>query len=482
MITATPQTSTDGAAASTGAVLALVCIAQFLVVADDTIVNVALPSIARDLGFAQSDLAWVVNAYLLLFGGFLLLGGRLIDRFGARVVFVAGASCFAGVSLLAGLAPSGPVLVAARGAQGLAAATLSPAALALLLATFPDGPARARALGIWGAMLGVAGASGVLLGGVITELFGWRWIFLVNVPIALGLLVAVRRIAPPDGREQRRRSVDARGAALATAGLLALVDSVIATHAHGWGSTRVLAGLALSAVALAAFARREARSREPLLAREILRSRRIVITLGILVLGAAAMFSFFFFVGLYMQRVALWSPLRAGVSWLPFSFAMLCVGGGVMQWLRGRQLRPFLIGGSLTCAAGFMALRSVDADSGYVTALLPAMLVVAIGMGLLFIPVNIAATLGVGTAHAGLVSGLVGTAQQIGGAIGLAVAVTLASDRTSSRLADGSAPAAAAVGGYHTAYLLGAGLMLAAAVTAFALGAMRAPRETVVTV
>jgi EmrB/QacA subfamily drug resistance transporter len=457
-------------------ILALVCAAQFMLVADDTIVNVALPSIQRDLGFSEHALAWVVDAYLLLFGGFLLAGGRAVDRLGRRRVFLGGIGLFTIVSLVCGLAPDQGSLVGARGLQGFAGAVVSPAALAILLATFPEGHGRTRALGAWGAVMGIAGASGVLLGGVITDLLGWRWVFLVNVPIGLAVLALAARTIPRD-REARRGALDLGGAVLVTSGLLVLLYSVLDTREHGWTSTRTLLGFALAAVLLVAFARNERRHRDPLLPVALLRRRAAAASLGLVMLGSAALFSMFFFLTLYMQNVQGWSPIETGLSWLPFSAAMLVTSGVLLQLLPGRRLRPFLVTGALLTSGGFVLLTALDAGESFLTGLLPAELALGAGIGALLVPTQSAATSGVGEAFSGMAAGLITTCQQLGGALGIAVLVTVAGDRTAALVEAGGDPLAAAVSGYATAFWIGAGLAATAALTALLLGRMRAPRE-----
>ncbi|HEY8581959.1 MAG TPA: MFS transporter [Capillimicrobium sp.] len=460
-------------------VLAVLCAAQFMVVADDTIVNVALPSVRADLGLEASELAWVVDAYLLLFGGFLLVGGRAADLLGRRRMFLIGTGLFTLVSLLCGLAADEGQLIAARGAQGLAGALLSPAALSLLLSTFPEGEGRTRALGMWGAIMGLAGGSGVLLGGVVSELLGWRWVFLVNVPLGLAILVAARRVVPP-GAAARRGSLDLPGAALVTGGLLVALYAVMETRTHGWTSAHTLVGLGAGAALLALFALHESRAAEPLLPPALLRRRAALAAFGLIGLGAAALFAMFFFVSLYMQAVQGWGPLRAGASWLPFTAALLVTSGVVLQVLPGRPLRPFLAVGALVIAGGFVLLAQLEPGDAYLTALVPAMVAMGVGIGVLMVPMTAAATAGVGPELAGLASGLVTTFQQIGGAVGLAVLVTVASDRTAGLLGEGQPAGEAAVGGYASAFWVAFGLSVAAAAVASTLGPLRAPRDVVI--
>jgi EmrB/QacA subfamily drug resistance transporter len=457
-------------------ILALVSAAQFMLVADDTIVNVALPSIRSDLGFSAGGLAWVVDAYLLMFGGFLLAGGRAVDRIGRRSVFLGGVALFTLVSLLCGLAADQGSLVGARALQGLAGAIVSPAALAILLATFPEGQDRTRALGVWGAVIGLAGASGVLLGGFITEWLGWRWVFLVNVPIGIAVLVLAARIIP-GGRTARRGSLDLPGAALVTAGLLALLFTVMETRTHDWTSARTLGGFALALGLLGAFAWHERRTPDPLIPGALLRRRAALAAFGLVMMGAAALFAMFFFLTLYMQNVQGWSPVQTGLAWMPFSAALLTTSGVLLQVLPGRRLRTFLVSGAVMMTAGFVLLTRLDAGDSFAAGLLPAELALGVGIGLLLVPTQTAATLGVGEAFSGMAAGLITTFQQIGGAIGIAVLVTVATSRATGLLERGTDPLAATVGGYTTAFWVSAGLTAAAAAVALLVGARRAPVE-----
>ncbi|MBE2315745.1 MFS transporter [Solirubrobacter sp. CPCC 204708] len=459
-------------------ILALVCAAQFMLVADDTIVNVALPSIQSDLDFSENALAWVVDAYLLMFGGFLLAGGRAVDRLGRRRVFLGGIALFTLVSLVCGLAPDQGSLVAARGLQGFAGAVVSPAALAILLSTFPEGHGRTRALGAWGAVMGIAGASGVLLGGVITDLLGWRWVFLVNVPIGLTVLALAARLIPR-GTEPRSGSLDLAGAVLVTSGLLVLLYSVLDTRDHGWTSARTLLGFALAVVLLVAFAVNERHHRDPLLPAALLRRRAATASLALVMLGSSALFAMFFFLTLYMQNIQGWSPIETGLSWLPFSAAMLITSGVLLQVLPGRPLRPFLVVGALVTSGGFVLLTMLDAGESFFTGLLPAEIALGVGIGALLVPTQSAATSGVGEAFSGMAAGLITTCQQIGGALGIAVLVTVAGDRTAGLIEGGTNPLEAAVSGYATAFWVGAGLTATAAATALLLRRMRAPHEAV---
>lgn len=453
-------------------VLALVCAGQFIVIVDDTIVNVALPQIRADLGLSESGLAWVVNAYLLMFGGFLLVGGRAADLLGRRLVFSIGVGGFTLFSLVCGIAGSEPLLLGGRGMQGLAGALLSPAALAILLATFPAGRERTTALGVWAGLTGVAAATGLVLGGAIVELLGWRWVFFVNVPVGLVVLACARTlISAGHGREDRDARLDLPGALLVTAGLLLLVFTLVETEAHGWGSARTLAGFAGAVVLIAGFLLHEGRARDPLLPLAVLR-RRAAASDGLMLIVAAGLFATFFFLTLYMQVVQGWSALRAGLSFVPFSLT-LGLSGAIsarVMTARGIQPRVLISLGALIAAGGFLLLRRIEPGGGYASELLPALVAIAAGLGTAFVPLTTAATSGHGTDTGGLASALLTTCQQVGGAIGIAALVSIAGDRRASLASDGAAPADALVGGFHLAFLVGAAMMLAAAAIAALLG------------
>ncbi len=434
-----------------GALLALICVAQFMVFVDDAIVNVALPSIQGDLGFGENRLAWTVNAYLLMFGGFVLLGGRASDLFGRRRVFTFGVALFTAASLACGLAQSDTALIVLRGLQGLGAALLSPSALAILMASF-SGEQRTRALATWGALVGFASGVGVLLSGVLTEVLDWRWVFLINVPVGLAVLALIPRLLPADVAPDRRRPLDAVGAILGTGGLLALIYTVMETTDHGWTSGRTLGGLALAVVLLIAFLAWESRTDDPLLPLGLLTRRSLAVAAGLLLVGAGAIFVFFYFVTLYMQLARGWEPLTAGLAWLPFSVAFLVVGGAVLKALPGKPVRPFVAAGAVVSAIGFVLLALLDPESGTLLLLL-ALVIVATGMSLMFAPTTSGASVDVEEHEAGIASGVITSAQQLGGGIALAAAATLAAERTRDDLAGGAANIDALVTGYSAAFV-----------------------------
>jgi EmrB/QacA subfamily drug resistance transporter len=468
-----PHAPADAPPARRWLILALVCCAQFLAAVDDTIVNTALPSIGADLGFGERRLSWVVNAYLLGFGGFLLLGGRAADVLGRARVFRTGVGLFTMFSVLAGVAASAELLIGARGLQGLSAAMLSPAALAIVVTTFPAGRERTTALGVWAALLGLGAATGLVAGGALTETAGWRWVFFINAPIGVAVLAASLRVLPADPPPARRARLDAPGAVLATAGLLAIVFTVVEAPEVGWGSARTLIGLALGAGLLVAFARHEQRAPAPLVPPAVVRRRAVAVANGVTLLAAAGLYAMFFFMTLFMQVVLGWSPLRAGLSGLGFSVVFLLVSGLATRLVERVPARAMIAAGSGVAAIGLLLWARTDPQSGYVDTILPAMSVAAIGMGLAFVPLTAAATSAATGPDAGIVSGLLSTSQQIGGAIGVAVLVTIASSETASMVAAGTPQMQAISDGFHVAFRIDAVVLLAAALLAPLLGRVR---------
>jgi EmrB/QacA subfamily drug resistance transporter len=451
-------------------VLVLVCFAQFMVILDGTIVNVALPSIQEDLGFSPGDLAWVINSYTLLFGGFLLLGGRAADLFGRRRLFVAGVAVFTVASLLNALATSPGQLIAFRGLQGLGAALVSPAALSIITTTFAEGPERNRALGVWAAIAGGGSAVGLILGGVLVETLSWPWVFIVNVPVGVLVVLAALRWVPESRAEDARGGFDLAGAASVTGGLVALVYAVVEASDRGWGSSSTLGFGALAIVLLAAFVVIERRHAAPLVRLGILRVRSLLAANVVVLLAVAGMFAMFFFATIYTQEVLGYSPLESGLAFLPFTAGI--IGGSVLAQvvIRRLGLRTAIIAGLVLAAGGLFLMTRLSVGGDYLTELLPAVVLLAAGMGLVFVPVTVLGTSGLDAADQGLASGLFNTSQQFGGALGLAVLATLATSRTDSRLGEaGASPSELArldalVSGYHVAFLAGGVLMLLAAV------------------
>jgi EmrB/QacA subfamily drug resistance transporter len=456
-------------------VLVLVCLAQFMVVLDATIVNVALPSIQADLEISESSLQWIVNAYALLFGGFLLLGGRAGDLIGRKRVFLAGLVLFTAASLLCGLAQGETMLILARGLQGLGAALVSPAALSIVTTTFAEGAERTKALGVWAAIAVGGGAVGLVLGGLLVDTLSWPWIFFVNVPVGIAAFILSLRLVPESKDEHVHKSFDLAGAVTVTAGLVALVYGIVRSSESGWGSAEVLGFLALAAVLLVAFVFIERRSAEPLVRLSIFSVKTVRGANAAMLVVAAGLFAMFFFNTLYVQRVLGFSPLEAGLAFVPFTAGVI-IGAGLSQRLvpaLGAREVP-LIGAALG-ALGLLLFLRLTPDSSYLADLLPGIMLTSIGMGLVFVPITLIATSGVPADDAGLASGLFNTSQQIGGALGLALLSTLATNRTEDELLSvGGQPteadtAEALVSGFHVAWLSSAILLAAGGLLLLAL-------------
>jgi EmrB/QacA subfamily drug resistance transporter len=441
--------------------LVLLCSAQFVVVLDASIVNVALPSIGEALDFSQGNLPWVVNAYVLTFGGFLLLGGRTADLLGRRRVFMAGLLVVAVASLLAGFAATEGQLIAARAAQGLGAAIISPAALSIVTTTFKDGSERNRALGVWGAVAGSGGAAGVLLGGVLTDGLGWEWVLWVNVPVSLIALALSPRLIAESRAESERRVFDVAGAVTVTAALSILVYALVDANDAGWGSTQTLGLIALSALLLAAFVAIELRTPKPLMPFSIFRIRTLTGANVVGLLVGASLFSMFFFISLYMQQVLGYSAIHAGLSYLPLALLIMASAGIASQLVTKIGYKPVLAIGLLFIVAGLAWFSQVSVGGGFTTDILGPSLFAAAGLGFAFVTTTIAAVSGVEESEAGLASGLINTSQQIGGALGLAVLSTVAISRTEDLTSAGVPPTANALTeGFQSAFLGGAGIAL----------------------
>ena len=456
-------------------VLVLVCLAQFMVVLDATIVNVALPSIQADLGMSESGLQWVVNAYALLFGGFLLLGGRAGDLIGRKRVFLGGLVLFTAASLLCALSTGETMLILARGLQGLGAALISPAALSIVTTTFAEGAERAKALGVWAAIAVGGGAVGLVLGGLLVETLSWPWIFFVNVPVGIAAFVLSFRLVPESKDEHRHKSFDLAGATAVTGGLIALVYGIVRSSASGWGSAEVLGFLALAAVLLVGFLVIESRSAEPLVRLSIFGVKTVRGANVAMFVVAAGLFAMFFFNTLYVQRVLGFSPLEAGLAFVPFTAGVI-IGAGLSQRLvPALGAREVPLFGALLSAAGLLLFLRLTPDSSYVVDLLPGIMLASVGMGLVFVPITLIATSGVPADDAGLASGLFNTAQQIGGALGLALLTTLSTNRTDDELASlgreptGREGAEALVSGFHLTWLASAILLAAGGLLLLAL-------------
>jgi EmrB/QacA subfamily drug resistance transporter len=458
--------------------LLLLAMTQFVVVIDASIVNIALPSIGTALHFSENDLSWVVNAYTLTFGGFLLLGGRLADLMGRRRMFMAGLVLFSAASLLGGLAQSEAWLIGARAVQGLGAAIVSPAALSIITTTFAEGEERNRALGVWGAVAGAGGAAGVLLGGILTSGLSWRWVLFVNVPIGLTSAFLAPRILNESHAEVETRDFDIPGAITVTAGLSLLVYALVEAVNVGWGSTQTIGLIAGSFVLLAIFVAIERRRRSPLMPFSIFRLRTLRGADVVALLIGMSLFSMFFFVSLYMQQVLGFSALKAGLSYLPLAIAIILSAGAASALVTRFGFKPVLLTGLLFVAGGLLWFSQVSPNGSFLADVLGPSLLAAVGLGLSFVPVTIAAVTGTRPHEAGLASGLVNTAQQVGGALGLAILATVANTRTKDLLqAGGHSHAEALTSGFERAFMVGAGFALLGAVLTMVLISTRDSRE-----
>jgi EmrB/QacA subfamily drug resistance transporter len=440
-----------------------------MVVIDISIVNVALPSIKNALHFSQTDLQWVVNAYTLVFAGFLLLGGRAADLLGRRAVLIGGLALFTLASLACGFAPSSTALIVARAVQGLGGAIISPAALSILTVTFPEGSERNRALGVWGAVAGGGIAAGVILGGILAQGPGWRWVFFVNVPIGILTAFLAPRLLSESRDEDRSRSYDVLGAVSVTGGLVLLVYALVNTNRYGWGSVRTIGELIGAGILLLGFVAIESRfAAHPLVPLRIFRSRTLSGANVVALLVGLALFAIFFFLTLYMQQVLHFTPLQAGFAYLPFTIGIM-VASGVGAFLVNRAgVKWLLVAGLLIMAAGLLLMVRLPVHGTYTADVLPAFIVTALGAGMVFLPMTNAAISGADRDDAGLASALLNTAQQVGGAVGLALLSTIAASRTSSVLAADPRGgfANALVEGFHRGFVVGAGFAVAAAILA----------------
>jgi EmrB/QacA subfamily drug resistance transporter len=448
--------------------LALLSVVQFMVVLDIAIVNVALPSIQVDLGFSQENLQWVISAYALVFGGFLLLGGRAADLLGRRRVFLVGVVVFTLASLLAGLAWSETSLIAARALQGFGAAIITPAALSILSTTFAEGRERNIALGVWGAVGGFGAAAGVLLGGILTDALSWEWIFFVNVPVGT-IAFVLAPILLTESRDARVKRFDAPGAILVTAGLSSLVYAITQAGQDGWFAGETLGFFAVSLALLAGFVGWELRHPEPLMRFGIFQTRTVT---GANVSGfimGTAMFSMFLMLTLYMQQVLGYSAMKTGVAYLAVAGTAIIWSAVAAQLVTRVGVRPVLTAGMTFLTAGLVYFTQVSVGGSYLTDLLPGFLLIGVGIGFSFVPISIAALAGVKPAEAGLASGLINTSQQIGGALGIAALSTIATSRTEDALASGTAQAAALVDGFTAAFLAGVIIAALGVVTALTL-------------
>jgi EmrB/QacA subfamily drug resistance transporter len=445
--------------------LIVLCLGDLMIVLDVTIVGVALPSIREDLGFSETSLAWVVNAYLLTFGGFLLLGGRLGDLFGHRRLFLLGIGLFTTASLACGLATSQAFLIGARAVQGLGAAVVSAVALSLMMTLFTEPAERAKAMGVFGFVASGGGSIGVLLGGILTDALSWHWIFLVNVPVGVLVCALTVRLVPSSRQVGASARLDVAGAVTVTAALMLAVSAIVNGNQEGWTSAQTLGVLGAAAVLLVAFLAIEARVSSPLVPLGLFRLRNVAVSNVVGVLWAAAMFAWFFLSALYLQLVLGYSPLQVGLAFLPGNLIMGVLSVGLSAKLVMRfGIRLPLATGLLLAALGLLLFARAPVDGTFVVDVLPSMILLGLGAGMAFNPVLLAAMSDVEQSEAGLASGVVNTSFMMGGALGLAVLASLAASRTDSLLASGEDSLAALTGGYHAAFLVGALFAVAAAV------------------
>jgi EmrB/QacA subfamily drug resistance transporter len=435
--------------------LALLCVAQFVVVLDASIVNVALPTIKEALDFSEDSLPWVLNAYVLTFGGFLLLGGRLADLLGRRRLFMGGLVLFALASLAGGLAADSGQLIAARAVQGLGGAILSPAALSIVAVTFKDGAERNKALGVWGAVAGSGGAAGVLLGGILTEYVGWEWVLWVNVPIGILAAAIAPTLIAETRAETETRHFDLAGATTITLGLSAFVFALLDAETAGWGSFQTIGTIVGSLILLAAFVAIELRSRAPLVPFSIFRVRTITGANVVGILVGASLFSMFYFISLYMQQVLGYSPIKAGLSYLPLAISIILSAGIASGLVTKVGFKPILATGMALVALGLIWFTQISVDGSFLGDLLGPSLLAAVGLGFAFVPVTIAAVSGIEDREQGLASGLINTSQQVGGALGLAILAAVANAVIGS-----TETPAKLVEGFQAAFAVGAGFAI----------------------
>jgi EmrB/QacA subfamily drug resistance transporter len=444
--------------------LVVLCLGSLMIVLDSTIVNVALPSIKKDLGFSQTSLAWVVNGYLLTFGGFLLLGGRLGDLLGARRLFLAGIALFTVASLACGAASTQAMLVAARVIQGFGGAVVSAVSLSLMVSLFVEPAERAKAMGVFGFVAAGGGTLGVLLGGILTDVLDWHWIFFVNVPIGAGVCLLARRVLPAGSRARAGARLDVAGAFTVTAALMLAVYAIVNGNQAGWTSGQTLGLLAAAVALIAVFLLHESRTRTPLVPLSLFRLRNLATANGVGVLWAGAMFAWFFLSALYLQLVLGYTPLQVGLAFLPANLIMGAFSLGISAKLVMRfGIRIPLAAGLLLAAAGLGLFARAPVGGHFLPDVLPSMILLGFGAGTAFNPMLLAAMGDVGPGESGLASGLVNTSFMMGGALGLAILASIAASRTGHLLAAGDGRIAALTAGYHTAFVIGAVFALAAA-------------------
>lgn len=446
--------------------LFLLAVSQFLVVLDSAIINVALPAIKNALQFDTASLQWVITAYILTFGGFLMLGGRFADLYGRRKVLVYGMAGFTLLSLLIGFSQSAPMLVGLRALQGLAAAFMAPAALSILLTTFKEGPERNKALSVWSVVASGGAAAGVFLGGLITQTLGWQWCFFVNVPVGIITILGILKYVPEHIEEAKDKNLDLPGAVLVTAGLMALVFGLTQAPETGWTSVNTPLPLVLGVGLLGAFIFNETKAKHPLVPLSIFKIRNVVGANLVMLPIVAGGLGLFFFASLYVQNVLHYTPIMSGLCFLPIPIIIGIVSTYAPRLLGKFGFKPLLVTGTLLVTAAVVSLGFLHEASPYFTHLLPSFMLMGVGMGLSFVAVTVAATTGVPAQQAGLASGLINTSNQVGAALGIAVLAVVASATTSSALIAGKAESAATLLGYQYAFFTAAGLLAIALLVA----------------
>lgn len=449
-----------------GEILFLMAAAQFMVVLDISIVNIALPSIKTALNFSSDNLQWIITAYTLAFGGFLLFGGRAADLFGRKRMFLGGVTAFTAASLLAGLSHSSGVLIACRSLQGLSAAFMSPAALSIVVNTFKEGKERNRALGVWGGVSAGGAAAGLLFGGLLTQYLGWEWNFFVNVPIGILVIFLASQAVPESKGELKHTHLDLPGAVLVTTGLMSLVYGLVKAPINGWTSNKSLIFFGTAAVLLIGFIYNELKSKQPLVPFSIFKIRNLrganIMQFPI----TASMFAMFFFLTLYVQGIMGFSPVKTGVAFLPVTVVIGIMSGIVSNLVSRIGYKPPMVVGPLFLAAGLLVFSNLHVDSTYWAGVFPGLMLMAIGLGQMFVSITIAATSGVTHDKAGLASGILNTSQQVGGSLGLAILTGIYSSHIAKSLMSSHDPATAQVAGSRSAFIVAACFALAASVLA----------------
>lgn len=443
-------------------ILLLLSLTMFVVVLDSAIINLSLPAIKEGLHFDDASLQWVLTAYILTFGGFLMLGGRTADLYGRRKVLVLGLAGFVLFSFFIGLATSSTMLVVLRAFQGLAGAFMAPTALSILLTTFAEGGARHKALSIWSIVASGGAAAGVFLGGVLTQYFGWQWCFFVNVPIGIAAIIGIRKYIPAHIQEAKDKHLDLPGAVLITGGLMALVYALTLAVQGGWTATSTLISLGVSIVLIAAFLFNETKSKHPLVPLSIFRIRNVVGGNLIMVPVVAGALGQFFFLSLYVQNVLHYSPVLSGLAFLPVPIIIGVISYNTPRFLGKFGFKPLAIVGTGLITLGIFVISFLGSGSSYWLHMFPAFLILAVGFGISFVAITVAATSGVPADKSGLASGLISTSQQIGGALGLAILAVVATTTTTAALAAGKGQELATVAGYQQAFLTAAGLIFIA--------------------